>query len=543
MEKILVVDDSRLFSGLISKRISQDFHFDCVTKSTHAEVTALLETQPNEFVLAILDLNLPDAPDGEIVEYVVGKQIPTIVVTGRVNDEIRDRILGLQVFEYIMKGPHSLDLLSNTVQRYLRNTGISILVVDDSRSARMTTSKLLKTQYFKTFEAENGAEALQILQQNPSIKLLLTDYHMPKMDGFELIEAVRTSYPMDKLAIIGLSARGNPLLSSQFLKRGANDFLSKPYFQEELIWRVNQNIEMLDHIRLLHSYQARLERKIEEQSEQIHVSQAMILQQEKLAAIGQLAAGIAHEINNPIGFIASNLNTLNQYNEKLSAYLEAENNLLLQLPENLKSEFEGLRKKQKIALLSEDLPELVSDCLDGTERMKKIVTGLKSFARKDDSEQRLADINLCIEDAITVSWNELKYKAQVERDFGDLPQTFCYPQQLSQVFMNLLINAAHAIEKQGTISIHTRHRDDSNEVIVKDSGCGISPENLAKIFEPFFTTKEQGKGTGLGMSIAREIIDRHQGTIEVESELGTGTTFVLKFPVLPICTGEINPLA
>jgi len=355
---------------------------------------------------------------------------------------------------------------------------------------------------------------------------------MPEIDGFELIEKVRTHFPMDKLAIIGLSARGNPLLSSQFLKRGANDFLSKPYFQEELIWRVNQNVEMLDHIQLQRSYREQLEEKIEEQTAKINESQAMILHQEKLAAIGQLAAGVAHEINNPIGFITSNLHTLKKYVDKTLAYLEAVDDSLEQMPDSLKAHLSTARKKQKIALLIEDLPELVTDCLDGTERIKKIVTGLKSFARKDDSVQQLADINQCIEDAITVSWNEIKYKAQIERDFGDLPQTFCYPQQLSQVFMNLLVNAAHAIEKQGVISIRTRNGNDINEVMIKDTGCGIATENLEKIFEPFYTTKKQNKGTGLGMCISRDIVERHQGTIKIESHVGEGTTFVLKFPVL-----------
>lgn len=533
MKSILVVEDSRLFAGLISKRITQDFSCQCIVKSSRAEAEAVLEQQADEILLAVLDLNLPDAPDGEVVEQVVAKGLPAIVVTGRVNDEIRDRILSLHVFDYIIKGPHTLDLLSRTIRRYLRNTEITVLVVDDSRTARKTITKQLESQYFKTLEAGNGAEALQLLQKHPAIRLLLTDFHMPEMDGFELIEEVRTRYAMDKLAIIGLSARGNPLLSAQFLKRGANDFLSKPYFQEELIWRVNQNVEMLDHIQLQHGYRAQLEQIIAEQTAKIDESQAMILQQEKLAAIGQLAAGVAHEMNNPIGFITSNLNTLRKYIAKTLIYLEAVDKALEQMPDAVRATLSSVRKKQKIALLSEDLPELVNDCLDGTERMKKIVTGLKSFARKDDSEQKLADINQCIEDAITVSWNEIKYKAQIERNFEELPQTFCYPQQLSQVFMNLLVNAAHAIARQGTISIRTRHVEDLIEVAIQDTGCGIPQENLEKIFEPFFTTKEHNKGTGLGMCIARDIVERHQGTLQVMSEEGRGTTFVLRFPVLP----------
>ncbi len=529
---ILIVEDSRLFYGLISKKITQEFPYECIVKTTCAEAKEILDQRPEDALLAILDLNLPDAPDGEIVEHVATLGIPTIVVTARVDDEIRDRILRLQVFDYIIKGPHILDLLASSIRRFLRNSRYSILVVDDSALARGATVKLLSSQYFTIVEAGDGDEALQKLEKDPNIRLLLTDYHMPRMNGFELISAVRARYPMDSLAIIGLSARGNSLLSSQFLKRGANDFLSKPYFEEELIWRVNLNIEMLESLENQRSHRGLLEQQIDEQTSVIKESQAMVLQQEKLAAIGQLAAGVAHEINNPLGFISSNLNAMKNYINKNETYLKAVDEALGSLPGKAKSNLQTVYTEQKINLVREDLHELIEDCLDGTERMRKIVLGLKSFARKDDGEQKFADINLCVEEALTISWNEIKYKAEVERNFNDLPQTFCSPQQLTQVFIILLVNAAHAIEDRGRIYITTRHSDAGNEVIIRDTGCGIAPENLGKIFEPFFTTKEQGQGTGLGMGIARDIIDRHQGRIAVQSTLGEGTCFTLQFPVL-----------
>ena len=521
---ILVVEDSRLFCGLISKRIAREFSYECLVCSTRAEAKELLKRHPDDILLAVLDLNLPDAPDGEVVEHVAGKKIPTIVVTGHVNDQIRDRILHLQVFDYIIKGPHALDLLCAGIRRYLRNARFAILIVDDSAIAREMTTKLLATQYFTVVEAGNGTEALRKLEADPSIKLVLTDYHMPEMDGFELISAIRTRHSMDMLGIIGLSARGNSLLSSQFLKRGANDFLSKPYFEEELIWRVNQNIEMLEYLATQRTRQDSLESRLEE-------SKAMAVQQEKLAAIGQLAAGVAHEINNPLGFISSNLNALKKYISRTETYLKTIDCHLPKLPDILRSELGAVYSAEKIELAREDLPDLVEDCLDGTERMRKIVLGLKSFARRDDDEEKLADINQCIEEAITISWNELKYKAEVERDFVELPQTCCNPHQLTQVFIILLVNAAHAIEHQGNIRIVTRRAGEGIKVAISDTGCGIPPENLEKIFEPFFTTKKQGQGTGLGMGIAREIVERHKGTIEVVSEPGSGTCFTLRFPL------------
>jgi two-component system NtrC family sensor kinase len=159
------------------------------------------------------------------------------------------------------------------------------------------------------------------------------------------------------------------------------------------------------------------------------------------------------------------------------------------------------------------------------------VQGLKTFSRTDQSNQAMADLNECIDSTINIVWNELKYKTTLHRDYGQLPQTLCYPQKLNQVFMNLLVNASHAIEKQGEITIKTRHEGNRLRIWISDTGCGIPPENLKKIFEPFFTTKEVGKGTGLGMSIAFEIIEQHQGTLSVTSEVGQGTTFLIDLPL------------
>lgn len=248
MKKILIVEDSKLFSRLLAKRIVSDFQTECVIRTTYKETVALLENNPEQFLLAILDLNLPDSADGEVVDFVLAKGIPVVVVTARMDEKIRENVLDKQVLDYIMKGPHTLDQLTETAKRYMRNQNIALLVVDDSALFRKQTRAVLETQHYTVLEAENGASALKIIKQNADISLVMTDYHMPKMDGFELTAEIRKIRPMDKLAIIGMSAYGNPLLSSQFLKRGANDFLIKPYFEEELICRVNQNIEIIEHI-------------------------------------------------------------------------------------------------------------------------------------------------------------------------------------------------------------------------------------------------------------------------------------------------------
>lgn len=246
--KFLIVEDSRLFANLVKQRVSDNFRISCEVTGSYQETEDVLEQDPSRFSLAILDLTLPGSPDGEIVDLVMSKGISVIVSTGRMDDQIRDNILRKNVIDYIMKGPHTLDLISNTIRRFLRNQDFTILVVDDSSLIRSNISTLLENQNFNVVEATNGSSALKLLEQTPSIQLVITDYNMPQMDGFELTAAIRKKYPINKIAIIGMSAYGNPLLSSQFLKRGANDFLNKPYFTEELIWRVNQNVELLDQM-------------------------------------------------------------------------------------------------------------------------------------------------------------------------------------------------------------------------------------------------------------------------------------------------------
>ena len=272
--------------------------------------------------------------------------------------------------------------------------------------------------------------------------------------------------------------------------------------------------------------------ELERAYKELKTTQSKILQQEKMASIGQLAAGVAHEINNPMAFISSNLGTLGKYVHRLTEFIQTQSEVIESL--NTSDAVEGLKRKQKelkLDYITEDIKGLITESLDGSERVQKIVQGLKSFARVDEAEYKYANINECIENTLNIVWNELKYKATLKKDYGNIPLTKCYPQQMNQVFMNLLINAIHSIEKQGEIAIKTRDEDGSIIIAISDTGGGIPQENLNKIFEPFFTTKEVGKGTGLGLSITYEIVQRHNGEITVESEVGKGTTFTIRLPI------------
>ncbi len=273
--------------------------------------------------------------------------------------------------------------------------------------------------------------------------------------------------------------------------------------------------------------------ELEKAYAELKEAQLQIFQQEKMASIGQLAAGVAHEINNPMGFISSNLTTLNKYVDRLSEFIAATTQAMESCAgSETASQVQQVRKRLKIDHIMEDALQLIAESQDGAGRVRRIVQDLKSFSRVDQADSALIQLNEALETTINIAWNEIKYVATLNREFGDIPEIKCYPQQLNQVFLNLLVNAAHAMEgSQGVITVKTWCDSDTIHVSVTDSGKGIPEANLKKIFEPFFTTKEVGKGTGLGLSISYEIIKKHGGEISVESTVGVGTTFTVSLPL------------
>lgn len=261
----------------------------------------------------------------------------------------------------------------------------------------------------------------------------------------------------------------------------------------------------------------------------LQAAQSTIIQQEKMASVGQLAAGVAHEINNPTGFIMSNLGSLDKYLDRVAQFLQVQDGALS--GRTGAAEVAERRKALKIDFIVDDAHSLIRESLDGAERIRKIVQDLKGFSRVDEVVVKPADINAGIESTINIVWNELKYKATVKKEYGVLPPVVCNQGQLNQVFMNILVNAAHAIEKQGEIRIRTWVEDGSVAISISDTGCGIPPDKVRRIFEPFYTTKPVGTGTGLGLSIAYDIVKKHNGSIDVESAVGTGTTFTVRIPI------------
>ena len=244
---------------------------------------------------------------------------------------------------------------------------------------------------------------------------------------------------------------------------------------------------------------------------------------------------MAHEINNPIGYVQSNLVTLSDYLSNLFRLLNVQDSALRQLrtaQPDLLAQIEQVRQEIDFDFLAKDLPTLLAESQEGISRVRKIIQDLREFSRAGHTEAwTLADLHAGLDSTINIVWNELKYKVELVKHYGDIPPIECLPYQLNQVFMNILVNAGHAIEERGQITIETHASGDYVYVEISDTGKGIAPEHLGRVFEPFFTTKPVGKGTGLGLSISYGIVRKHSGEIDVRSEVGEGTMFIVKLPV------------
>ncbi len=305
----------------------------------------------------------------------------------------------------------------------------------------------------------------------------------------------------------------------------------------QLINQVYSGIEKNSLVKALEKSHRSLEKEHNEQKiliKKLQDTQDQLLQSEKMASIGQLAAGVAHEINNPIGFVNSNLSTLSDFSQSmLMAIHQLGHRISSGSDTEFKQYYAELAEKYEIDFITDDLTALLEESKEGITRVKDIVQDLKDFSRTGSGEFGFVDIHIVIDKTLNLIHSEVKYCAELITDYGDLPEIEVMDSQIGQVILNLLVNASHAIEEKGTITIKTMmvETGDRVQISVSDSGKGIAPEHISKLFDPFFTTKPVGKGTGLGLSLSYGIIQRHHGDIEVESELGVGTTFIVTLPI------------
>ena len=406
----------------------------------------------------------------------------------------------------------------------------SILIVDDEESvARLFAEYLGETYSCET--AANTQEALDILSREP-FALVVTDMQMPGLSGIELLRKITERY-MDTAVII-VSGVDRPQRVMDALRVGASDYLIKPCELDVLTFSVERALERRTLLRNARRYKQDLETRNAElarQKTELERLQAQILQTEKMASLGQLAAGIANELNNPAGFIYSNIDLLKGYVERLEQCLSGYDELAL--PPEAANRIAEIKKEIDFDNIVADLGSILCDCHIGAERIRDVVQNLRLFSRLDEAEVKRVDLHEGIESTVRLLSGYYKSGGiSLVRDYGEIPQVNCYAAQLNQVWMNLFVNAAQAIGAgKGEVEIKTRCKGRTVTVSVSDTGAGIAPEHLGRVFDPFFTTKPVGEGTGLGLSISHGVIKRHGGKIDVESAPGEGTTFTISLPL------------
>jgi len=404
-------------------------------------------------------------------------------------------------------------------------SGLNILIVEDDDAHAAAIRRAFQTAGMKSEITIIGTLKdfhAHVARQLPDVAIM--DLNLP--DG-RAVEALTSPAENGAFPILLMTSYGNEQIAVEAIKAGALDYIVK---SPEAFTSMTVTLD-----RAMREWRLLQEKKHVEM--QLKESQAQVVQQEKMASIGLLAAGVAHEINNPIGFITSNLSSLGKYTDRLIRFIEFQEQIIEKCADEVSRAAHAAMKQQiKLEYLLADLRELISESLDGSKRVSKIVRDLQTFSRSDSNEAVPSDLNETIMSTVNMVRNEIKYVAELDLRLEKLPPVICQAQHIGQVLINLLMNAAHSIQGnqgKGLITLAASQVGDAVEISVTDNGCGILPEHLDRIFEPFFTTKEAGRGTGLGLAISRDIVKKHGGELLVESTPGKGTTFTARLPIDP----------
>ena len=540
---ILVVDDSRINLKGVSRML--EGHFNVLTAESGPVALGIAAAHPRPDLI-LLDVMMPEMDGYEVIQRLranpVTRDIPVIFVTARVNDEDEQHGLSLGAADYITKPLRAAILLAR-VRSHLK--------LKHAQDELRTQNETLESRVMERTETlgailDSADQLIAMITPDGALMAInrigaeffgstparlsgqnLFDLLPPEF-GIRLADQIAEVLASGRSSEIDAANRGRIFHVTVYPVPGnpprvvvyANDVTDKVAAEIELRREREQLAKSLAH-------QRELNRKLED-------AQNQLLQSEKMASLGQLAAGVAHELNNPIGFVRSNVTTLEGYLAGIFEILKAyDEKAVASLPEQDAAELASLKKQKDFDFVHEDIFQLLSESKDGLTRVQDIVQNLKDFSRVGGAGWGWADLHACIDSTLNIIWNEIKYKCTVVKNYDPaLPQVYCIASQLNQVFMNLLVNAAHAIPEKGEIVITTEH--DANGTVrihVSDDGVGIPEENFAHLFEPFFTTKPIGKGTGLGLSIAYGIIGKHHGSIDVASTVGKGTTFTVTLPV------------
>jgi len=437
---------------------------------------------------------------------------------------------------------------------------MNILVVDDEKFNLRVAQELIETNIANShvFLCSVPEEVLQKLEQN-SIDIILLDIIMPRLTGIDILKSIRSKDEYNDIQIIMFTGMTDKVSFKTCFENGANDFINKPIDFTEFTARMNASVKARKNILILKEMNHTITtqyHKLHAITQKLKDTQFNLIQQGKLAALGEIAAGIAHEINNPMGFISSNLDTVNRYLQKIRELIIIYRNFVqLASDETIdrtdlireKKMIEDIERKQKIDFILDDLTTVIQESRDGADRVTKIVQSLRNLAKTGtENEMVYNDLAQIAEEALLIVKHETRFVADIDKQIDSPLYLLCNKGQIGQVMLNILLNAIQAVKSLttdalGTISIKAYRSDESIICKISDDGPGIKEEHLSHIFDPFFTTKDVGSGVGLGLSVAYDIVvKKHNGELIVDSELGKGTCFTIKLPTKGghICNAE-----